>query len=101
MKNKTPALDQIRAALRRELPDLKVRYGVDGLGIFGSWIRREERPDSDLDLLVSFRKPPGLLAFGELEDYLSKLVGVRVDLVSKKALRRRIGERILSEVVEV
>ena len=57
------------------------------------------RTESDLDLLVSFRRPPSPLQFVELENYLSDLLGIRVDLVMKDTLKRRIGKRILREVM--
>jgi hypothetical protein len=86
--------------LRENLPFLRERYLVESLGIFGSFVRDDQRAESDLDLLVSFRKPPSLLKFIELENYLSDL-GIRVDLVMKDTLKRRIGKRILQEVVSL
>ncbi|MEM2169145.1 MAG: nucleotidyltransferase family protein, partial [Candidatus Bathyarchaeia archaeon] len=54
---------------------------------------------SDIDILVEFEEPPSLFEFMDLEDYLSKLLGLKVDLVTREALKPRIGERILREVV--
>lgn len=55
-----PTLDEIKARLKAVLPDLRQRYGVSYLGVFGSWTRGEQRAGSDLDLLVDFdRIPPG------------------------------------------
>jgi uncharacterized protein len=85
--------------LRQKLPLLKERYQVESLGVFGSFVRNDQRAGSDLDLLVSFRNPPSLLQFIELENYLSDLLGIRVDLVMKDNLKRRIGKRILQEVM--
>lgn len=62
-------------------------------------MREEQGPGSDLDVLVTFREAPSLLKFIELEDYLTKALGVKVDLVVKDALKKRIGDRILAEVV--
>jgi hypothetical protein len=87
--------------LRRNMPSLAERYHVHSLGIFGSYARREQREDSDLDLLVTFDDPPGLLKFVEMENYLSDLLGVKVDLVMRDALKPHIGERILEEVIAV
>jgi uncharacterized protein len=87
--------------LRQKLPLLKERYQVESLGVFGSFVRNDQRLGSDLDLLVSFRNPPSLLQFIELENYLSDLLGIRVDLVMKDNLKRRIGKRILQEVMPV
>ena len=85
--------------LRQHLPDLEQRYHVKSLGVFGSWTRGEQGKGSDLDLLVEFDEPPGLFGFVELEEHLSSLLGVKVDLVTKNALKPRIGKRILEEVV--
>lgn len=85
--------------LRSHMPELKQHYHVKSLGVFGSWTRGEQGKGSDLDLLVEFDEPPGLFGFVELEEHLSSLLGVKVDLVTKNALKPRIGRRILEEVV--
>jgi len=95
------AIPQFRETLRQLMPVLAEDYQVASLGLFGSYVREQQRPDSDLDVLVTFQDAPGLLKFMELEAYLSEHLGVRVDLVMKDALRRRIGEEILREVVPV
>jgi uncharacterized protein len=84
--------------LRQHLPELREKYSVSYLGIFGSYIRGEQTKDSDLDVLVQFDKKPGLLKYIELENYLSDLLGIKVDLVMKSALKPNIGKRILNEV---
>lgn len=94
-------LDAIVRKLRGAMPELRERYGVKSLGIFGSCARGEESLSSDLDILVEFEAAPGFFRFVDMEDYLSGLVGMRVDLVMKSALRPNIGRRILSEVVSV
>jgi len=93
--------NQIMARLRQYLPSLTATYRVKSLGVFGSYVRREQRPDSDLDLLVAFDDPPSLLKFIELENHLTDLLGVKVDLVMQDALKPAIGERVLAEVVQV
>ena len=92
---------EFASVLREHLPDLRDRYGVESLGIFGSYMRGEQREDSDLDVLVEFNRSIGLFDFTALELHLSELLGVGVDLVMRSALRRRIGKRILEEVVLV
>ena len=91
-------LDRLLSRLRVHLPDLSARYQIASLGIFGSYIRGEQRPDSDLDLLVEFREPPSLLQFIRLENELSDVLGMDVDLVMKSALKPAIGRHILEEV---
>ena len=92
-------ISRFKKLLRRHLPFLAENYHVDSLGLFGSYVREEQGPSSDLDVLVTFQRAPSLLRFIELENYLSEAPGVKVDLVVKDALRKRIGERILDEVV--
>ena len=94
-------LTNLMEMLHHQLPWLAERYQVKSLGVFGSYVRQEQSTDSDLDLLVTFYEPPSLLKFIELENYLTDLLGVKVDLVMQGALKPRIGERILSEVVTV
>jgi hypothetical protein len=64
-------------------------------------VRRENRPDSDLDVLVTFTSTPSLIGLLELENELSDLLGIKVDLVMRDALKPRIGQRILAEVIPV
>jgi predicted nucleotidyltransferase len=100
--HKQPSLEEIRQMLRAHLPELRERYGVCYLGIFGSYVRGEQRRRSDLDVLVEFDdRPLSLLKFIELEHYLSDLQGIKVDLVEKGTLKPTIGRRILEEVVAV
>ena len=87
--------------IRQNLPKLTQEYNISYLGIFGSYIRGEQKEDSDLDILVEFSKEPDLLEFIGLKQELSETLGVEVDLVMKSALRPRIGKRILEEVVQV
>ncbi len=92
--------DRLVDRLRQVLPELKQRYGIAQLGVFGSYVRGEQTPSSDLDLLIEFDPDRrfGLLSFCELENQLSDRLGVKVDLVMKSGLKPRIGERILAEV---
>ena len=87
--------------IRQHLPKLIQEYNVSYLGIFGSYIRGEQKENSDLDILVEFYKEPDLLEFIGLKQELSEMLGVEVDLVMKNALKPRIGKRILAEVVQV
>jgi len=91
--------ERILEELRKELGTLRESYKVKGIGLFGSTVRGEQKKGSDIDLLVEFREPISLFKFLELEEHLSESLGRKVDLVSKKALKPRIGKRILAEVV--
>ncbi|KKG12537.1 DNA polymerase III subunit beta [Methanosarcina sp. 2.H.T.1A.6] len=87
--------------LHEMLPELRERYHVSYLGVFGSYIREEQKPESDLDVLVEFSKTPTIFKFVNLENYLSESLGVKVDLVMKDALKPNIGKHILREVEAV
>jgi predicted nucleotidyltransferase len=96
-----PTLDDVLHTLRIRLPELRERYGVRTLGVFGSYVRGEQRLRSDLDLLVEFDQPPTIPEFIDFEHYLKGLLGVKVDLVTRRALKGEIGKRILREVLPV
>lgn len=98
---RTLSLEKILEILRRQIPVLAERYSVETLEVFGSYVRDEQRTDSDLDILVTFKEAPSLLIFIAIENYLSDLLGVKVDLVMKDSLKPKIGERILREAVPV
>ena len=99
-RGKGEPLERIIQTLKTILPELRDRYGVIALGVFGSYVRGEQTPDSDLDLLVEFdHRPLTLLQFIALEYELSDELQIKVDLVEKSALKPKIGERILQEVL--
>ncbi len=94
-------VEDIKRALSSNKAELRLKFKVKDIGVFGSYVRGEQKRASDVDVLVEFKEPVGLFEFVALENYLSDLLGVKVDLVSKKALKPHIGKRILQEVVMV
>jgi predicted nucleotidyltransferase len=86
-------------ALKKGLPPLRDKYRIRQIGIFGSYLRGEQKRKSDLDILVDFEKTVSFFEFLALESELSRLTGKKVDLVMKTALKPGIGKHILSEVV--
>ncbi len=91
-------LEEIMAKIKEDLPYFVNKYKVKSLGIFGSYVRGEQRKRSDLDVLVEFNEPIGLLEYVALERELGERTGKKVDLVMKTALKPRIGKHILAEV---
>jgi len=90
--------EEILDTLREHRADLK-RFGVKKIGLFGSYVRGEQRPDSDIDLLVEFE--PGrktFKAFIGLCFYLDELLQQKVELVTTESLSPYIGPYILQEV---
>jgi predicted nucleotidyltransferase len=101
MKATIDMLNKIKEILKQNKKELKDKYKIKEIGVFGSYVRGEEKKRSDIDILVEFKEPVGLFEFMDLEEYLEELLGVKVDLVSKKALKPRIGQHILKEVVYI
>ena len=97
MNTKTRAIEELVKELQRLLPELRQRYQVQSMEVFGSYVRGEARTDSDLDLLVTFNETPSLFKFVALENYLEDQLGIQVDLVMKDSLKPAIGQRILAE----
>lgn len=87
--------------LSEHLHEIRQRFGVESLALFGSVTRGEARLDSDLDVLVTFKKTPGLFGFLELKQYLEQLMSCPVDLVTEKALKKQLKEKILREAISV
>jgi hypothetical protein len=94
-------LEEIKSKLEAIKPVLKACYKVETIGIFGSYSRGEQTEKSDLDIWVTFSEPIGLYRFIEVEAFIKKKLGVKVDLVQKGALLPMIKEQILSETVQV
>jgi predicted nucleotidyltransferase len=95
-------IEEIKRILKEHKEELRDRFKVKEIGVFGSYVRGEQRrKESDIDILVGFEEPIGFLEFLGLEEYLSDLLGAKVDLVSRKALKPRIGGYILKEVVYI
>jgi predicted nucleotidyltransferase len=94
-------VESIKCTLSAYKAELRKKFKVKTIGVFGSYVRGEQKRSSDVDVLVEFEEPVGLFEFMALENYLSDLLGVKVDLVSKKGLKPHIGERILEEVVMI
>jgi len=87
--------------LRETRQDLKDRYGVTSLFLFGSTARDEALPDSDVDLLVEFSQPVGLFHFIELQQYLESLLGCKVDLGTRRSLKPGIKDQALRDAIRV
>lgn len=89
---------ELQQKLSSHLEELSRDFTVSEIGIFGSYVRGEQKPESDLDILVNFSQPVGFITFMQLEERLQQLLGVKVDLVTRAALKPHIGARILKEV---
>lgn len=91
-------LEQIIQTIKSEKSNLEKNYSLKEIGIFGLYLNGQAKEDSDVDLLVDFGQPVSLFKFAEMENYLSDLLHIKVDLVMKDAVKPHIGVRILNEV---
>jgi predicted nucleotidyltransferase len=94
-------LEQILNVLTSSLERLKLEYQVKSLGVFGSWVRGQATPNSDLDLLVEFKGDITFDNYMNLKFLLEDLFNRKIDLVIKEDIKPQIREQILEETVYV
>ena len=93
--------EEILRLLREHKDELRKRFGVKSLAVFGSVARGEAGPESDVDILVEFESSPGFDGYMALKFYLEDLLGRKVDLVMKNALKPWARDVVLREKVDV
>ena len=91
--------DEVIRTLQAHGTELAKQHRVKSLAVFGSLARDDAAETSDVDLIVEFDRPIGLLAFARLRRYLSELLGTEVDLVTPNALREEMREQVLREAI--
>ena len=89
---------KIEETLKRYKPFLRKKFKVKEIGIFGSYVRGEESEKSDVDILVEFYAPIGWEVI-DLKEFLEEILGKEVDLVTVKALKPQLKDKVLKEVV--
>jgi len=95
------SLEEIKRTINKHKLFLRERFKVKSIGVFGSYLRGEQSEESDIDILVEFHSTIDLLEFIELENFLSEMLGSKVDLVMKDTLKPRIKNRILKEAIDL
>lgn len=90
-------LEELRQILSPQKKILCDTYQISDLRIFGSYARGEQTESSDVDFLVDYETAPTLINLVELREHLSKLLELKVDVVTKNALKPHIREQILEE----
>jgi predicted nucleotidyltransferase len=91
--------EEIERLLRLHLPELRRRFKVRRIGVFGSVVRGDQRSRSDVDILVEYSETPSLLAIVALKRHLTEMTGEKVDLVPASALKPAYRQTILDDVV--
>ena len=90
--------DDILQTLRAQMAGIRA-HGVVRLAVFGSFVRGEEQPDSDVDILVEFESPVSIFKFLDLKEHLEDVLSRSVDLVMRGALKPQLRDRILEEAI--
>ncbi|MEA2104909.1 MAG: nucleotidyltransferase family protein [Candidatus Cloacimonadota bacterium] len=93
-------LDEIKKIIKSNNSELKNKYLVKNIAIFGSYARNEQRENSDIDILVEFREPVGLL-FVHLADYLEEILEKKVDLLTSDAIKLNRKKYIMEDLTYV
>jgi hypothetical protein len=91
-------LTDIKNKLTALKPELHERFGVSEIGVFGSWVRGEQKETSDIDVLVDFDRLVTLFEILELQWHLEETFGKKVDVAVKGELKKYIGQHIMQEV---
>ena len=94
-------IGEIKGILAEHKEDLQRRFKVSDIGLFGSYVKKTQIRRSDVDILVDFQESISLLDLVKLENYLTSLLEVKVDLIPKEDIRRELKEIILKEAIYV
>jgi len=92
-------LDEVKNMIKEYKGNLRQDFRVKEIGIFGSYVRGDQKDKSDVDVLVEFDEPVSLLGVVKLENYLSDFLQIKVDLVPQKDIRQELREKILKETI--
>lgn len=92
-------LDELLKEKRTEILEIAANYGAYNIRVFGSVVRGETRPESDIDFLVELEAGRDLLDHAGLWIDLRDLLGVEIDVVTENGLKARIKERVLHEAI--
>jgi len=87
--------------MRNAICDILIPYGVSRISVFGSYAKNLQKPDSDLDLIVSFNRVVGLFTLGRIREELVEKLGMPVDLLTERAIHPLLKDEILDEAVEI
>ena len=94
------SLEELKEIINSHRKELENKYYVKSIAIFGSYTRNEQTSESDVDILVEFSRPVGLL-FVHLADYLEEILGVKVDLMTPEAIKPNRRKYIMEELIYV
>ena len=93
--------DRVLNLLGKSREELRTRFGVGSISLYGSYARDEARPDSDVDLLVEFESPPTFLGYMGLIEFLEELLDTHVDLATREKLKPRVRPFVERDLIRV
>lgn len=100
-EEKMESLEEVKITLAKHKEELRKKYNIKEIGVFGSLVRGEQKRKSDIDIIVEFNEIPDIFLLIDLEDYLKKLLHKKVDLIRKAAIRPELKDVILEEAVYI
>ena len=80
------SIDEIIKILTEHKGELKEKYKIKGIKIFGSYARGEQRETSDIDIIVDFEETPTLIELLRVEEEIERILGVKVDLLTEEGI---------------
>jgi len=93
-------IEEIKRIINEHKQELEERFKVKNIAIFGSYVRGEQSPQSDIDVIVEFKEPVGFL-FIHLADFLEEILETKVDLLTPEAIKPNRRKYIMEELVYV
>jgi len=100
MRKRMKRIEEIKRIINKHRQELEERFKVKSIAIFGSYVRGEQSPQSDIDILVEFKEPVGFL-FIHLADFLEEILETKVDLLTPEAIKPNRRKYIMEELVYV
>jgi predicted nucleotidyltransferase len=96
------AIEEIKRILKEHKEEIREKYGVVIVGVFGSYARGKQNETSDVDIIVELERPIGL-KFYELCDYLENILGIKVDVLTLSALKQKslLWENIKEDIIRI
>ncbi len=101
LKKNTIHLDAVIDAIAEVKPLIRERYRVKEMAVFGSFVRGEEKPDSDIDLLTVFDNDADLFDLTGLAGFLENILSRKVDVISAKGLREELRKTVMEEAIQI
>jgi len=95
-------LEEVKRILAEHKDEIREKYGVVILGVFGSYAREEQKETSDVDIIVELERPIGL-KFYEFWDYIENILGTKADVLTLSALKQKtlLWEKVKEDIVYV